>query len=101
VVARSAGLDAVVDPQHCAHGKIFFRSLDPRLLRPRVENPTCEYLAMTKIQTVVFDTKSYDRESLHHSGSDGGIEWRFMDWRLSAENARAAQRPRANCLFVT
>ena len=29
-----------VDPQHRAHGKIFFRPLDPRLLRPRVEDPT-------------------------------------------------------------
>src|SRR4029453_9694981 len=100
VVARSAGLDAVVDPQHCAHGKIFFRSLDPRLLRPRVENPTCQYLAMTKIQTVVFDTKSYDRESLQHSGSSSEIEWRFMDWRLSAETAAAAQGARAICIFV-
>src|SRR4029450_1386484 len=40
VVARSASLDAEVDPEHGAHGKIFFRSIDPRLLRARVEDPT-------------------------------------------------------------
>jgi D-lactate dehydrogenase len=55
---------------------------------------------MTKIQTVVFDTKSYDRESLQRSASDSGIEWRFMDWRLSAETAAAAQGARAICIFV-
>jgi D-lactate dehydrogenase len=55
---------------------------------------------MTAIQTVVFDTKSYDRESLQRAASNSGIEWRFMDWRLSAETAAAAQGARAVCIFV-
>jgi hypothetical protein len=46
---------------------------------------------MTKLQTVVFDTKPYDRESLQSAGSNGEVEWRFVDWRLSAETAAAAQ----------
>ena len=55
---------------------------------------------MTTLQTAVFDTKSYDRESLQHAASGGEIEWRFMDWRLSAETAAAAQGARAICIFV-
>ena len=43
------------------------------------------------IQAVVFDTKSYDRDSLQRVASSGEIEWRFMDWRLSAETAAAAK----------
>ena len=55
---------------------------------------------MTKLQTVVFDTKPYDRESLQRAGSNGEIEWRFVDWRLSAETAAAAQEAQAICIFV-
>jgi len=52
------------------------------------------------IQTVVFDTKPYDREPLQ-SASDGlGIEWRFMECRLSAETAAAAHGAQAVCTFV-
>jgi D-lactate dehydrogenase len=52
------------------------------------------------IQTVVSDTKSYDRDSLQRAASSGEIEWRFMDWRLSAETAAAANGARAVCIFV-
>jgi D-lactate dehydrogenase len=52
------------------------------------------------IQAVVFDTKSYDRDSLQRVASSGEIEWRFMDWRLSAETAAAANGARAVCIFV-
>ena len=52
------------------------------------------------IQAVVFDTKSYDRDSLQCVASSGEIEWRFMDWRLSAETAAAANGARAVCIFV-
>jgi len=52
------------------------------------------------LQTVVFDTKPYDRESLQCAVSTGKIEWRFVDWRLSAETAPAAQGARAVCIFV-
>jgi D-lactate dehydrogenase len=55
---------------------------------------------MTRLQTVVFDTKPYDRESLQRAVSNGEIEWRFLDWRLSAETAVSAQGARAICIFV-
>ena len=38
------------------------------------------------MQTVVFDTKLYDREPLKHASVGLDIEWRFMDWRLSLLN---------------
>jgi D-lactate dehydrogenase len=55
---------------------------------------------MTTLQTAVFDTKPYDRESLQRANSNGDVEWRFMDWRLSAETAASAQGVRAVCIFV-
>ncbi len=55
---------------------------------------------MTTLQTAVFDTKPYDRESLQRAASSSEIEGRFMDWRLSAETAAAAQGARAICIFV-
>jgi D-lactate dehydrogenase len=54
---------------------------------------------MTTLQTVVFDTKSYDRESLQHA-ANSEIEWRFVDWRLSTETAASAEGARAVCIFV-
>ena len=35
------------------------------------------------MQTVVFDTKAYDREPLQHASAGLDIEWRFMNRRLS------------------
>jgi D-lactate dehydrogenase len=55
---------------------------------------------MTTLQAAVFDTKPYERESLQRAASSSEIEWRFMDWRLSAETAAAAQGARAICIFV-
>ena len=52
------------------------------------------------IQTVVFDTKPYDREPLQLASAGLDIEWRFMDCRLSAETAAAARGARAICIFV-
>src|SRR3954465_5561380 len=52
------------------------------------------------IQTVVFDTKPYDREPLQRASAELDIEWRFMDCRLSAETATAAQGAQAVCTFV-
>jgi D-lactate dehydrogenase len=51
-------------------------------------------------QTVVFDTKPYDREQLQNASANSGIEWRFMDCRLSAETAAAATGAAAVCIFV-
>ena len=55
---------------------------------------------MTRLKTVVFDTKPYDRESLQRATSNGKVEWHFVDWRLSADTASAAQGARAVCIFV-
>src|SRR5262245_11828038 len=52
------------------------------------------------IQTVVFDTKPYDRESLQRASVGGEIEWRFLDSRLSVETAPAARGAKAVCIFV-
>src|SRR5829696_7949164 len=51
-------------------------------------------------QTVVFDTKPYDREPLQRAGAGLDIVWRFMDCRLSAETAAAAHGAQAVCTFV-
>ena len=53
----------------------------------------------TALRTVVFDTKPYDRESLGRS-DNSEIDWRFMEFRLSAETAVAAKGARAVCIFV-
>src|SRR3954465_13893726 len=52
------------------------------------------------IQTVVFDTKPYDREPLQRASAGSEIEWRFMDCRLSAETAPAAHGAQAGRIFV-
>jgi len=52
------------------------------------------------LQTVVFDTKPYDREPLQRAGNGSGIEWRFVDYRLSAETAAFANGAQAVCIFV-
>lgn len=51
-------------------------------------------------RTVVFDTKSYDREALLGAAGGDGIEWHFMDCRLSVETASAAQGAHSVCIFV-
>jgi D-lactate dehydrogenase len=55
---------------------------------------------MSALPTVVFDTKPYDRDSLQRATRNGEVEWRFMDWRLSAETAASASGARAVCIFV-
>lgn len=55
---------------------------------------------MTTVSTVVFDTKSYDREHLQLASAKSSIQWRFMDCRLSAETAAAAHGAQAICIFV-
>ena len=52
------------------------------------------------IRTIVFDTKSYDRDALQRASTGLDIEWRFMDCRLSADTAVAAQGAQAVCTFV-
>jgi D-lactate dehydrogenase len=55
---------------------------------------------VTAPETVVFDTKSYDRESFQRASASGVIAWRFFDSRLSVETAPAAQGAQAVCIFV-
>jgi len=55
---------------------------------------------MTTLETVVFDTKSYDRESFQRANASGEITWRFLESRLSVETAPSAQGAPAICIFV-
>jgi D-lactate dehydrogenase len=55
---------------------------------------------MSSVQTVVFDTKPYDRESLQRASPNGEIDWRFFESRLSIETAPAASGAQAACIFV-
>ena len=52
------------------------------------------------IQAAVFDTKPYDRKYLERVNGGGGIDWRFHEFRLSAETALTAQGAGAVCIFV-
>ena len=52
------------------------------------------------ILVVVFDTKPYDREALQRASAGSGIEWRFCEFRLSADTAVAANGAQAVCIFV-
>lgn len=55
---------------------------------------------MSALETVVFDTKPYDRESFQRASFNGAIAWRFLDSRLSVETAPAARGAQAVCIFV-
>ena len=55
---------------------------------------------MSSSETVVFDTKSYDREWFQRASASGVIAWRFFDSRLSVETAPAARGAQAVCIFV-
>jgi len=50
--------------------------------------------------TAVYDTKSYDREFLQSGVTDGSIDWRFLDFRLTKESAVTARGAKAVCVFV-
>jgi D-lactate dehydrogenase len=49
--------------------------------------------------TAVFDTKPYDREHLQPAAGTG-IEWRFLECRLTKETAPLAEGAQAVCVFV-
>ena len=51
-------------------------------------------------KTVVFDTKPYDREALLKATDGSGIEWRFMECRLTTETSAAAHGSDSVCIFV-
>lgn len=52
------------------------------------------------VTAAVFDTKPYDREALQQASVNHGIEWRFIEFRLTQDTASAANRARAVCVFV-
>lgn len=52
------------------------------------------------ITVAVFDTKTYDREALQQASANHGIEWHFLEFRLTQETASAAKNARAVCVFV-
>jgi D-lactate dehydrogenase len=52
------------------------------------------------ISAAVFDTKPYDREALSKASADHGIEWHFLEIRLTKDTAFAAKNARAVCVFV-
>lgn len=54
----------------------------------------------SSITTAVFDTKSYDCESLQSAGPAESIDWRFIEERLSSRTASFAQGAQAVCIFV-
>lgn len=39
------------------------------------------------IAAAVFDTKAYDREPLERAAAHCGIEWRFLEFRLTRDTA--------------
>jgi D-lactate dehydrogenase len=52
------------------------------------------------VTAAVFDTKPYDREALQQASTDHGIEWHFLEFRLTQDTASAAKNARAVCVFV-
>jgi D-lactate dehydrogenase len=52
------------------------------------------------IITAVFDTKTYDRQALQEASAGPGIEWHFLEFRLTEDTATAAKNARAVCVFV-
>ena len=52
------------------------------------------------ITAAVFDTKPYDREALQQASADHGIDWHFLEFRLTQDTAYTAKNARAVCVFV-
>ncbi len=55
---------------------------------------------MGKLTVVVYDTKPYDREALLAAAGQRAIDWQFLDFRLTAATASAAEGAAAVCVFV-
>jgi D-lactate dehydrogenase len=52
------------------------------------------------INAAVFDTKPYDRQALEQASANHGIQWHFLEFRLTEDTASAAKNARAVCGFV-
>ncbi len=48
----------------------------------------------------VFDARPYDTDALRQASADRGIDWRFLEFRLTADTAPAARGAQAVCAFV-
>ncbi len=53
------------------------------------------------IEVAVYNTKSYDQEYLERAEGAEHVQWRFHEFRLSAETALAAKCAQAVCIFVS
>lgn len=61
---------------------------------------TRAYIPIVMMRVVVFDSKPYDLDPLRLASAGMDIEWRFLEFRLSAETAAMAKGARAVCVFV-
>ncbi len=52
------------------------------------------------ITTAVFDTKPYDREHLQSAAGSSGIQWHFLEFRLTRDTVPTAKGAQAVCVFV-
>jgi D-lactate dehydrogenase len=52
------------------------------------------------ITVTVYDSKLYTRDNFLAASEGAGIEWRFQDFRLTADSAATAQDSQAVCVFV-
>jgi D-lactate dehydrogenase len=52
------------------------------------------------ITVAVFDTKGYDREALQQASAKHGVDWHFLEFRLTEDTVSAANNARAVCVFV-
>jgi D-lactate dehydrogenase len=52
------------------------------------------------ITVTVYDSKSYTRDNFQSASEGAGIEWRFLDFRLTKDSAATAQGSQAVCVFV-
>src|SRR6516162_9011668 len=79
---------------------------DPKAATPstrrfsRKESLTMTGNPSSVIAAAVFDTKPYDREALQQASANRGIEWHFLEFRLTEDSAYAAKNARAVCVFV-
>src|SRR5215467_2232307 len=59
-----------------------------------------DLMGASVITAAVFDSKPYDREVLQQASANTGINWRFLEFRLTQDTASAARDARAVCVFV-
>jgi D-lactate dehydrogenase len=62
--------------------------------------PTMTGHPLLVITAAVFDTKPYDRQALEQASANQGIDWHFLEFRLTEETAPSAKSARVVCVFV-